>query len=212
MERLRASIARLGLQRIRRQRKNAITACLALAVGFATAVSMFLVAFTQNKPTYCGLDREHTLQCYSNPQADVETKEEWKKGLPEFGEDEPLILRLVDVAKSQLGYRESSQNYEVKEDGELAGYTRYGAYTGNPYAEWNVLFANFCLANAGIDQEAFAPTKEEGEPQEDLEPEVDADALVEDLDEDAIDISKEEGQEDRIVWDDEAADEDAGFV
>lgn len=84
MERLRASIARLGLQRIRRQRKNAITACLALAVGFATAVSMFLVAFTQNKPTYCGLDREHTLQCYSNPQADVETKEEWKKGLPEF--------------------------------------------------------------------------------------------------------------------------------
>lgn len=156
--------------------KNALIVSLALVVGLATAVSMFLIAFAQNKPTYCGQDHEHTLQCYSDPQADVETEEEWQDALPEFAEDEPLISRLVNVAKSQLGYRESTENYEVQEDGELAGYTRYGAWAGSPYARWNVPFVNFCLANAGIDEEAFVQIEAQAQVDAEAEPEVSVEA------------------------------------
>lgn len=100
----------------------------------------------------CGFDEEHihTLECYSNPDADVESPGDWESTLPHLtGKRE---LDLIAVAKSQLGYRESDDNFVVAEDGqERRGITRYGQWYGNPYGQWNAMFVTFCLRYADID-------------------------------------------------------------
>ena len=56
------------------------------------------------------------------------------------------------IAETQLGYAESTKNYLVAEDGEtVKGYTRYGAWCGEPYGDWNVMFLTFCLHYAGVE-------------------------------------------------------------
>lgn len=106
----------------------------------------------------CGLEEHvHTLICYSNPEADVETAEVWEKTLPEelsgiWADD------LVAVAESQLGYKESTANYEVTEDEEVKGYTRYGEWYGDPYGDWNAMFVAFCLNYAKIPESAVPRT------------------------------------------------------
>ena len=56
------------------------------------------------------------------------------------------------IAETQLGYTESTKNYVVAEDGEtVKGYTRYGAWCGEPYGDWNVMFLTFCLHYAGVE-------------------------------------------------------------
>lgn len=103
----------------------------------------------------CGLEAHiHTLICYSDPEADVETAEVWEKTLPEelsgiWADD------LVAVAESQLGYEESTANYDVTEDEEVKGYTRYGEWYGDPYGDWNAMFAAFCLNYAKIPESAM---------------------------------------------------------
>ena len=56
------------------------------------------------------------------------------------------------IAETQLGYAESTKNYVVAEDGKtVKGYTRYGAWCGEPYGDWNVMFLTFCLHYAGVE-------------------------------------------------------------
>ena len=101
----------------------------------------------------CTLEEHtHGLACYADPTADVETAEIWEKT---FG-DVPLTgnwrLDALAIARSQLGYAESTRNYAVAEDGQtLMGYTRYGAWQGDPYGDWNALFAAFCLHYGGAE-------------------------------------------------------------
>lgn len=96
----------------------------------------------------------HSRQCYSDPAA-VETPEEWEQYLPagtgNAAED------LAAVARSQLDYAESAVNYLVDADGKTVhGYTRYGAWCGQPYAaDWSALFASFCLHYANVPETAF---------------------------------------------------------
>lgn len=94
-------------------------------------------------------EHEHTLACYSNPGADLENEQIWLRTFPTFT-DETAAERVVALAKSQLGYRESTANYAVAGE-ELKGYTRYGAWYGDPYGDWCAMFASFCLHYAGID-------------------------------------------------------------
>ncbi len=86
-----------------------------------------------------------------DPTADVETPEDWETALAQL----PLTGRwredLVNVAKSQLGYRESETNLTLSESGILRGYTRYGARFGTPYIDWSTAFLSFCSHYAGID-------------------------------------------------------------
>lgn len=98
----------------------------------------------------CPLEEHiHTLMCYSDPQADVETPDVWKGTLPVLGED--WSANVAAVAASQLGYGESQRNYNLAEDGVTKqGYTRYGDWYGNPYGSWNAMFASFCLHYAGV--------------------------------------------------------------
>ncbi len=166
MRDLRTRIASLGRKRRVRRRFLALVCLLGLVVAATTSALMRLPAFTQKKPTFCGLEEHqhtevcqenscalvehvHDLSCYSNPNADVETEADWLCTLPADAA-EALPDQLVAIARTQLGYRASEHNYQVRADGTVAGYTRYGAWENNPYEDWNVAFASFCLEHAGI--------------------------------------------------------------
>ena len=103
----------------------------------------------------CGKEEhQHTLLCYSNPEADLETADIWERTLPaalsgNWADD------LIAVAESQLGYHESTNNYILDEGGYIHGYTRYGAWYSSPYGDWCAMFASFCLHYAGIPESAF---------------------------------------------------------
>ena len=99
----------------------------------------------------CGKEEHiHTDLCYTNETEDVESQETWNgmyagtvwKGA--WGED------LVTAARQQVGYRESLNNYTVVEDGSHKGYSRYGHFAGNMYADWDAAFVNFCMYYAGL--------------------------------------------------------------
>lgn len=94
-------------------------------------------------------EHEHTLACYSNPDADTVAP-----ALPALSGN--AAADAAAIAKAQLGYTESSKNYAVAPDGETTyGYTCYGAAYGNAYADdWSALFARYCLDKAGV-SEAF---------------------------------------------------------
>lgn len=189
-----------------REIRGIVATLAVLVVALGTAVSLFLAAFTQTRPTYCGQKHEHTTACYSNPRADVETAKKWEKTLPAFEEETPRITKLVDVVRSQVGYSESKDNYAVEGD-ELRGYTRYGAWDGDPYEPWNATFVNFCLHYAGIDAGVFAP-KSADESREDAKDAQDesGDAVEEDAAEDGA--NEEASQEQDLVLEQASTTED----
>lgn len=93
-------------------------------------------------------EHTHELICFSDPNADLETEEDWEATIPKeltgvWADD------LLAIAKSQLGYQESIENYAVVED-EEKGYTRYGEWYGDKYGDWCAMFASFCLNYAEI--------------------------------------------------------------
>lgn len=89
----------------------------------------------------------------SDDTADVETASDWEKTIPDLSDCETWAEKLLAVAQSQLGYKESVLNFTVGPDGEHKGYTRYGAWNGNPYGDWCAMFVSFCLNYAGIDKD-----------------------------------------------------------
>ena len=96
-------------------------------------------------------EHTHSLICYSDKFADLESAGEWEATIPELtGETAGENVALV--AKSQIGYTQSGRNYEVDDAGGKHGYTRYGAWYGYPYSEWCAMFVSFCLHYAGVEQ------------------------------------------------------------
>ena len=93
----------------------------------------------------------HTASCYSNDKADIETEEDWKNSFGNIEEGASTAEKVVMIAKSQIGYTESTANYQLGEDGERRGITRYGQWYGNPYGDWSAMFVNFCMSYAGAD-------------------------------------------------------------
>lgn len=99
----------------------------------------------------CELEEHtHDLSCYSDPTADVESAAVWESTLPAltgvWADD------VIAIAKSQLGYTESSRNYKVQEDGEtVKGYSRYGDWYGDTYGDWCAMFVSFCLHYAEVE-------------------------------------------------------------
>jgi len=109
----------------------------------------------------CGKkEHVHALACSSDPNADIETAEDWQNSVAGAALTGNWHKDLVAVAESQLGYTESEKNFAVGEDGETKyGYTRYGAWSGDPYGDWNTAFVSFCLSYAGIPAGAFPTDK-----------------------------------------------------
>lgn len=99
-------------------------------------------------------EHTHTLICESRPYADLETEKTWEKSFADVKLTGVWAEDLLAIGKSQLGYRESSINYTVDDNGQKKGYTRYGAMFGTPYADWSVLFLFFCLRYAEIPAQA----------------------------------------------------------
>ncbi|MBQ3194545.1 MAG: Cna B-type domain-containing protein [Oscillospiraceae bacterium] len=95
----------------------------------------------------------HEDACSADPEADLETREDWEASLNRVVLTGDWAKDLTAVAESQIGYRESTRNY-LMENGIRKGYTRYGAWYGVPYGRWDAMFVSFCLHYAGIPEEA----------------------------------------------------------
>ena len=95
-------------------------------------------------------EHTHTDACWSDPAA-AEDPRDW----------EPQDLTgdwnrdTLAIALAQEGYRPSEDYFTVDDTGEHIGYTRYGDWRGDPFGEWNLSFAAFCLHFAGAAEEAF---------------------------------------------------------
>ena len=107
----------------------------------------------ENGELVCGTEEHtHSLACYTDPGADVETAELWEQTFAGVSLTGNWRQDTLAIAETQLGYAESTKNYVVAEDGEtVKGYTRYGAWCGEPYGDWNVMFLTFCLHYAGVE-------------------------------------------------------------
>lgn len=104
-------------------------------------------------------EHTHTDDCYIDTEAGVEEAAVWEQMYAEvvwtgkWGQD------LVTAASAQIGYQESVDNYELTESGRHQGYTRYGHWAGNRYADWDAAFVNFCLHYAGLDKNVAFPSE-----------------------------------------------------
>ena len=107
----------------------------------------------ENGNLVCTLEEHtHSLACYSDPTADVETQNDWQQSFGDVTLTGNWRQDAVAIAKTQLGYTESTANYLVEDDGQtLRGYTRYGAWYGDPYGDWDAMFVSFCLHYAGAE-------------------------------------------------------------
>lgn len=110
------------------------------------------------KQLSCGKEEHtHSEACYIDTTADVEDASIWNaqyadtKWKDAWGED------LVIAAKKQIGYKESTDNYTVATDGSHKGYTRYGQFAGDVYADWDAVFVNFCMHYAGLEAAKLFP-------------------------------------------------------
>ena len=104
----------------------------------------------------CELEEHvHSIDCYSDNTADVETMLDWQEMFADYPYTGDLRENLVGIARTQVGYSESTRNFEVGSDGIRRGYTRYGAWYGTPYRDWSAIFVSFCLNYAGADPNEF---------------------------------------------------------
>ena len=83
--------------------------------------------------------------------ADTEDEKTWDAMFADSEFTDNWAEDLVMVARSQVGYKESKKNFAVSENNDRKGYTRYGAWAGEPYADWSPLFVSFCLNYANVD-------------------------------------------------------------
>ena len=84
--------------------------------------------------------------------ADVESSSVWERSFASVKLTGVWADDVLAIADTQLGYTESTKNYEVDDDGNMKGYTRYGAWYGNPYGDWCAMFVSFCLNYAEVDR------------------------------------------------------------
>ena len=99
-------------------------------------------------------EHTHSLACYADAQADLESASVWEQTIPQTLSGQ-WRADVVAVAESQLGYAASTRNYIVDESGGMHGYTRYGAWYGSPYGDWCAMFASFCLHYAGVPEDSI---------------------------------------------------------
>lgn len=115
----------------------------------------------------CGMEEHaHTLECFSNPDADLEDADDWK--VPDKEEGQTVQERIVQVAESQVGVKESTDNYLVENETTKKGISRYGQWDGQPYEDWSGAFARFVLNKADADDKTKDAKKDLSEWMTDL--------------------------------------------
>lgn len=164
----------------RKKRWQSVVTVMAAIVVFVTTYALILPAITWDTAPTCGFEAhthtddcyivsdgekvlscglvEHThhdIACYTDPKADVETKEMWEATLNDIEFTGQWNRDVLLVARSQINYCESSTNYKYGDDGVLYGYTRYGDWFGDPYGKWSAMFVSFCMNYAGVEGMPF---------------------------------------------------------
>lgn len=147
---------------------------LAVFTVLATMYSLVLPASTLTaQSAYCGLsehvhtelcepncdieEHTHTRQCYSNPEADVESEEERTLAFDQILSEASSPAKAAAIALSQVGTKQSRDNFQVLEDGSEAGYSRYGAWENQPYMlNMQTSFIRFVYSYAGADISSLA--------------------------------------------------------
>ena len=109
--------------------------------------------YTTEETLVCELPiHEHSLQCFSDPEADIETSSVWERSFADITLSKNWSKDVLAIASTQIGYAESSRNYQVRDDGvTMDGYSRYGDWYGIPYGEWCAMFCSFCMHYAEVD-------------------------------------------------------------
>lgn len=85
----------------------------------------------------------------------AETGKDWEATLAEARLTGSWPEDLLAVARTQLGYRESTTDFIIDTDGRQKGYTRYGRWYGSEYSDWCAMYVSFCLHYAGVPESAF---------------------------------------------------------
>ena len=106
------------------------------------------------------IEHTHSLICFSNPDADLETIQDWKQDTKEalFQDDEQeersTRETITAIAAHQIGNKASHDNYQVADDGKTRiGITRYGQWDDDPYQEnWSSSFVRYVLHFAQADE------------------------------------------------------------
>ncbi|MBR3753007.1 MAG: CHAP domain-containing protein, partial [Ruminiclostridium sp.] len=107
------------------------------------------------EPT-CGMtEHEHEDACYVDLEADRETAAQWERTFSDVELTGEFPADVLAIAETQLGYTESKDNYIKNDEGRKLGYSRYGAWYGDPYGDWCAMFVSFCLHYAEVPDEAF---------------------------------------------------------
>jgi len=151
-----------------------VVTCLSLVVVFIVFWCLKLTGIGIAGEAFCGMqehthseqctqtgapctqeEHTHIESCYSNINADLETSDDWEMTLANIARGPTTRENVVLVAQSQLGYTESTLNFQVNANGVRRGITRYGQWYGNPYGDWSTMFVSFCLHYAGAQD---APT------------------------------------------------------
>ena len=147
----------------RKRNVRQIVAVLSIAVILAVSWGLKLTGIGIAGEAFCGKEEHthtdkcvnctkeehtHTASCYSNFNADLETVEDWNKLFANMAKGPTTRENTVLVAQSQLGYKESTRNFQVDANGVQRGITRYGQWYGNPYGDWSAMFVSFCLEYA----------------------------------------------------------------
>lgn len=94
----------------------------------------------------------HSLPC---PVREAESRSQWERTFADVRMSEDWAENLLMIADTQLGYRESEENFIIDADGKKQGYTRYGDWYGANYREWCAMFVSFCLHYAEIPEHYF---------------------------------------------------------
>ena len=111
-------------------------------VGIMVCIVVFCTTYALILPAL-------TLERTSDSNADVENSAVWEETLPQLSGN--TVTDVISIAESQIGYAESQKNYVTDEDGSCEkGYTRYGEWYGEKYADWSGMFVAFCLNYAGV--------------------------------------------------------------
>lgn len=99
----------------------------------------------------CELEEHtHGSNCFVDRTADVESAQEWELSFSHVNLTGNRAEDLLAIARTQLGYEESTKNYFVESNGVVKGYTRYGQWYGDCYGDWCAMFVSFCLHYADV--------------------------------------------------------------
>lgn len=102
-------------------------------------------------------EHAHEEDCYVDLKADIEKPSEWNQQYQDVKWKDAWGADLVIAAREQVGYKESTKNYQKTSDGVHKGYTRYGQFCDDAYADWDAAFVNFCIYYAGLSETDVFP-------------------------------------------------------